>query len=126
MRCCAALLLMLGLFGTVPFQRFVPRPAASCEICGHACCCPTVCAKRRAARAAAQCEAPESLCRIQPASAGLPGWWAERLERPGMLPRHEDPAIDPISSLRCGGEKQLLFLSSPDRGVPLPPPRSRT
>lgn len=69
------------LLSSVRVGAAVQKPPEDCLVCGHACCCPDVCAplikkmnKEKAAKhcgtdgfVAMSCDQPESVCRIQSA-----------------------------------------------------------
>ncbi len=117
----------------------IQKPPEDCLVCGHACCCPEVCAplikKMKEAKAAKHCGAegpgsdvscnqPDSICRIQ--SVPPMGFSGGRAETDWPNPQFTDLKEADVSAQRAKG---ALFDHCPlgsfslALDVPTPPPR---
>jgi hypothetical protein len=114
-----AALVAAGMPPAVP-----PAAPPDCVLCGHACCCPELCARKRAARAAESCDRSETSCRLE---KDTPGDWTVRgdkfsfPDRPaGEVPSDGDNVVH---RGRRETASQVALGSPPFSDVLTPPPR---
>ena len=120
MRRTFSLCLIFSLLnGPLPAAPARPRPAA-CDICGHACCCPDVCARKRAA---SHCVRPGAQCDLSPAADGTALRAEDFLH--DRLSSRDDGAVRAASVENRGRRRaeQGPARAAPFADVPVPPPR---
>jgi hypothetical protein len=122
-------LCFLFLATSLPIQAKTESAPASvdCHMCGHACCCPEVCAAElKAQREAQSCDQPETACRIESSRDNFSFAEANFSEiriRPAAE-RFDARFFEPNHQYALRRSNKLILTSSPIKQIPTPPPRS--